>query len=265
MNPVSEIISLSFNNRYYREYLKLLFRYGNSPRFESRDIKFLNYNIKVVDSLSFIYQFKEIFVKQYYLFDTTSVSPVIYDCGANIGVSCLFFKKYFPGSKITAFEADRRIAGILKDNLQSNGVDDVVVHPQAVWINNSGLEFFPDQADAGSIYGKGDKITVDSIKLKEVVEQEQNNIDFLKMDIEGAETAVIIDLGESITRIKNMFIEYHSFPDRDQDLNRILETLSSFGFRYFINSVYQKHIPFKNKINDQNPQMDLQLNIFAYK
>ncbi len=265
MNPISEIIGLSLKNRYYREYLKLLFLYGKSPRYESRDIKFLNYNVKVVDCLSFIYQYKEIFVKKYYLFESSSRSPLIYDCGANIGISCLFFKKHFPAARIKAFEADSKIAGILGDNLQRNGITDVDVYAKAVWTNNSGIEFYSDPADAGSLYGKGDKIKVDSIRLKDLVEQEEDQIEFLKLDIEGAETEVIIDLGESINRIKNIFIEYHSFIDRDQRLDRILGILNRSGFRYFINSVYEKHIPFKNKINDQNPEMDLQLNIFAYK
>ncbi len=265
MNPVSEIIGLSLTNRYYREYLRLLFLYGKTPRYENREIKFLNYNVTVTDCLSFIYQFKEIFVKQYYLFETDSLSPLIYDCGANIGISCLFFKKHFPDARIKAFEADKNITGILKGNLQKNNIKGIEVYSKAIWINNQGLDFYSDSADAGSVYGKGDKVKVDSIRLKEMVEQEQGIIDFLKMDIEGAETEVIIDLGDSISKIKNIFIEYHSFADRGQDLNKILGILSQYGFRYFINSVYEKHIPFKNKINVQNPAMDLQLNIFAYK
>lgn len=265
MNPVSEIIGLSLTNRYYREYLRLLFLYGKAPRYKKREVSFLNYNITVTDCLSFIYQFKEIFVKQYYLFDTDSSSPLIYDCGANIGISCLFFKKYFPGARIKAFEADKNLSQILEANLRKNNITGIDVYSKAIWINDRGLDFYSDDADAGSVYGKGEKIKVESIRLKELIEQESGQIDFLKMDIEGAETEVIIDLGESISRIKNIFIEYHSFVDRGQDLNKILEILSKYGFRYFINSVYEKHIPFRNKVNVQNPSMDLQLNIFAYK
>jgi uncharacterized protein YfeS len=39
----------------------------------------------VPDALSFIWQFKEIFVEEYYRFEAKSESPVIYDCGANVG------------------------------------------------------------------------------------------------------------------------------------------------------------------------------------
>ncbi len=265
MNPFSEIISLTLKNENYREYLRLLLLYGKTPRYENRKIKFLNYKVTVPDCLSFIYQFKEIFVKQYYHFETTSPSPLIYDCGANIGISCLYFKKRFPAARIKAFEADVNIAGILRNNLEENNITEIDVISKAVWKDNGGLEFYSDTADAGSIYGKGNKIKVDSIRLRDKVEKEESSIDFLKMDIEGAETEVIVDLGESISKIKNIFIEYHSFSDRGQNLDVILKSLSRYGFRYFINSVYERYSPFKNKINIQNPEMDLQLNIFAYK
>ena len=265
MNSISDVLNLTLNNRYYREYLKLLLVYGRTPRFKSREIKFLNYKVSVVDCLSFIYQYKEIFVKQYYLFESDKSSPLIYDCGANIGISCLFFKRHFPDARIKAFEADHKIANIMEENLRKNHISDVEIYPQAVWTDSGGLEFCTDPADAGSIFGKGNKIKVDSVRLKDLVEQEKSKIDFLKMDIEGAETAVMFDLGDSITRVKNIFIEYHSIVKEDQTLDKILGLLSEYGFRYFINSVYEKQVPFRNKINYKNQEMDLQLNIFAYQ
>ncbi len=84
-------LSLFLSNKYYREFVRLLFKYSNSTRNQSQKINFLNYQFEVVDALSFVFQFKEIFVKQYYLFETETEEPLIYDCGANIGISVLFF------------------------------------------------------------------------------------------------------------------------------------------------------------------------------
>ena len=263
-DPFSQIAKNFINDRYYREYLRLLFLYGRVPRFQSREIKFLDYTIQVPDFLSFIYQFKEIFVKQYYRFPAASKTPVIYDCGSNIGVSLLFYKTTYAHPKIKAFEADKKLAGLLSENLRINGITDIEVFPKAVWVNNDGVEFYSDVADAGTIYGEGNKMMVDTIRLKDLIENEES-VDFLKLDVEGAEAEIISDMGNRLNKIKNLFIEYHSFISRRQELDKILQILSDNSFRYFINSVYDKKIPFENRMNSQNPMMDLQLNIFAYK
>ena len=104
-----------FTNSNYRAFLKIVFLYGNKPRYSRIRIKFLNYNITLVDSLSFIWQFQEIFVDEIYKFNSRNNSPVIFDCGANVGTSCLYFKRIFPNSVIKAFEADPEIAKVLSN------------------------------------------------------------------------------------------------------------------------------------------------------
>ncbi|MCZ6702618.1 MAG: FkbM family methyltransferase, partial [Ignavibacteria bacterium] len=89
--------------------------YGSKRRYEEKKMNFLNYNIRVPDALSFIWQFKEIFVDEYYKFESELTEPVIYDCGSNIGMSCIYFKRIFPGAKVKAFEADPKISKYLKE------------------------------------------------------------------------------------------------------------------------------------------------------
>lgn len=111
-------ISLFIRNKNYREFITLLFKYGNAKRNDIKEIKFLKYQVTVPDCLSFIFQFKEIFVKKYYDFNSDLLSPIIYDCGANIGISILFFKSIYPNANIKAFEADKDISEILSNNLK---------------------------------------------------------------------------------------------------------------------------------------------------
>ena len=259
-----ENIFLFFKSKNYREFLRLLFMYGKIRRNDPREIRFLSYKIYVPDCLSFIFQFKEIFVKQYYLFETNSKVPLIYDCGANIGTSCIFFNKYFPKARIKAFEADTSIAEILKNNLKNNLINNVDVIAKAIWINNDGIQFGEEGADSGSIYSNTNKIKVDSVRLKELLDKE-DKIDLLKMDIEGAEVDVIEDCGDSLKKAENIFIEYHSFINLPQNLDKILNSLTSNKFRYYIKSDEHKTSPFVNKTSSITPSMDLQLNIFAYK
>lgn len=262
--PVSKIIKMLLRDGNFREYFRLLLLYGNIPRYKQKNVKFLDYKISVPDCPSFIFQFKEIFVKQYYNFQTEVQDPVIYDCGANIGMSVLFFKSLYKKARIKAFEADEKIAGILKKNLNMNRILDVNIIPKAVWIHSEGIEFYSDGADAGSIFGNKKKILIKTVRLKDFIEKE-DQIDLLKLDIEGAECDVLDDIQDGLKIIENLFIEYHSFKDKTQRLDLILSILKEHGFRYFINSVYDKEKPFLNIINPLNPEMDLQLNIFAYK
>lgn len=245
-----------------REFMRLVFLYGDRNRYEKTQVKFLNYKFHVTDCLSFIWQFKEIFVDEAYKFETKSEQPVIYDCGANIGLSSLYFKNIFPSSRIKAFEADPNIAKILSSNLEN--LKNVEVINKAVWINNDGVEISLEGADAASIYGSKNRVKVDSVSLNELIENEER-IDMLKIDIEGAETDVIKNCGESLHKVDNIFIEYHSFLKQPQDPDEILNILKENNFRYFIQQPADRNSPLINRINKNYPEMDLQLNIFAYK
>jgi len=111
-----------FKNPYERKFVFYSIFYGSKKRYEEKKINFLNYKIRVPDALSFIWQFKEIFVDESYKFESELTEPVIYDCGSNIGMSCIYFKRIFPGAKIKAFEADPNISKYLKENLNANGL-----------------------------------------------------------------------------------------------------------------------------------------------
>ena len=257
-------LKLFLTNKYYREFIKLLFRYGKTKRNEKRAIKYLNHKIMVADCLSFIFQFKEMYVKRYYEFKTERKAPLILDCGSNIGISVLFFRDVYPNSVIKAFEADPYISELLQYNLKNNSAGNVEVISKAVWINNQGIEFSSEGADGGSIFSSNKKIKVPSIRLKDVIENE-DSIDFLKIDIEGAETEVIEDCRNSLKNVKNIFVEYHSFINKDQDLDKILNVLKINGFRYFIKADEPRQRPFINHNSTISQNMDFQVNIFAYR
>lgn len=249
-------------NSNQREFMRLVFLYGDKPRYWKEEIKFLAYKFQVPDCLSFIWQFHEIFVEESYKFESETAEPVIYDCGANIGLSCLYFKKIFPKSKIKAFEADPNIAELLSSNIKN--IKDIEVINKAIWVNNDGIEISLEGADAASIYGSENKVRVDSISLNKLMEDEER-IEMLKIDIEGAESDVIIDCKENLNKVKHIFIEYHSFLNHSQELEFILKILKEKNFRYFIKQPADRDTPLINRTNKNYPEMDLQLNIFAYK
>jgi FkbM family methyltransferase len=253
-----------FRTKNSREFLRLSALYGDTPRYQLRTVDFLEYHIQVPDCFSFLWQFKEIFVDEAYRFQTASPAPLIYDCGANIGTSILYFKQLFPEARIIAFEADPQIARMLQENLLTNAIDQVELIDKAVWVNNDGIEIGLEGADGASVYGKANKVLIPSVRLREYLQREKY-IDMLKIDIEGAETAVLQDCQEVLGHVQHLFIEYHAYQDEPQKLDNILAILRKSGFRYFIRDDQDRKSPFVLRQYKGNTGMDLQLNIFAYR
>lgn len=259
---IREIYTYFFNSK-LRAFYKLHDKYSGKERFKLySNIKYLNFIIDVPDLESFIWQFKELYVEEIYKFKSISPNPIILDCGANIGLSCIYFKVLYPNAQIKAFEADPIIANILRENLIRNNFLDVEVFNKAVWIHNRGIEFNLDGADGGSINGEGNKIEVSSISLKNYL-MNFNKISLLKIDIEGAEYEVLKDCSSELYRVENIFIEYHSWNNSEQKMSEILEILEENNFRYYIEDIGKRKHPFIEK--GKNLNMDLQLNIFGYR
>lgn len=247
-----------------RTFLKLAFLHGDARRYRPQTVRFGGHTMHVPDCQSFLWQFKEIFADENYRFQAASNAPLIYDCGANIGLDALYFKRLYPQARIKAFEADPAIAAILQKNLHANGHADVQVVGKAVWVADTDVHFASEGADGGTMTPDGTKMRIPAIRLRNWLLAE-TEIDLLKMDIEGAEAAVVADCGDALRRVRNIFIEYHAYVGQPQALDGILQTLAGNGFRYFIRSEADRQQPFVNRTNRKTPGMDLQLNIFAYR
>ena len=104
-------------------------------------------------------------------------------------------------------------------------------------------------------------IEVVTTSIPTIVEQFKiKDIELIKLDIEGAETDVILS-SKKLSQIGQMFIEYHSFIEEKQKLGDLLTCLSENKFRYYIQTQFCS----KKPLIDSKTQlgMDLQLNIFA--
>lgn len=108
--------------------------YGNAPRFKKfNNVNFNDYSIEIADGPSFVWQYRDIFVEELYNFSASTDEPVIYDCGANIGISIIYFKIRYPKAKIVAFEADSDIFSILKFNIENSELENVELIPESVF------------------------------------------------------------------------------------------------------------------------------------
>jgi len=233
-------------------------------RFIKGSTNILGKEVIYADSASFLFIYDEMFNKQIYKFESSTENPYIIDAGANIGLSIIYFKQLYPNAQIVAFEPDDKIFKILKSNITSFEFNNITLIQKALWDSETTLSFFSEGADGGRIAVENDKdkiIEIKTIRLKEFL---YKKVDLLKIDIEGAEYTVLKDSFDLLSNVENLFVEFHSFATEKQELGNILSILTNAGFRYQVQhiGVFSNH-PFL-KVNEYN-NMDLQLNIFAYK
>lgn len=256
---IKKIIQHIFSIKYLR-FRYYLFKAKTRGRYKLSKVSFSGYKLEVVDMLSFAWQYWEIIWKECYAFKAGSDMPIIIDCGGNIGLSALYFSNLYPKAIIKVIEADKKIAAICAKNIEANKKLNIELINKAVWIKDGSISFNSDGADGGKIDDSETTEKISCIDLRLFL-QKFSTIDFLKMDIEGAETRVIPHIEDQLTKIKYLFIEYHSSYNQPQYLGEILNIIERQGFRYYIEDLNKKNKPLINYIA-QHP-FDLQLNIYA--
>jgi FkbM family methyltransferase len=118
---------------------------------------------------------------------------VVLDIGANIGYYTLLFARMAGETgKVFAFEPDLANFRLLQRNVERNGYRNVDLVPQAVSRLTGRLSLFLSPTNMGDhrVYDSQDgrnSIQVDAIRLDDHFRSYQGRIDFIKMDIQGAE------------------------------------------------------------------------------
>jgi FkbM family methyltransferase len=211
----------------------------------SGPINLLGYKISFLGEHQFRHLFDEIFVQGSYFFKCDTTSPLIFDCGSNIGMSVLFFKKLYPNSRIVAFEPDPTTFETLRKNVDQNGLVGVELHQVAVTDRIGTIELFRDVLPESSSLlmstvrerHSGPSVVVPARRLSDFISSE---IDLLKIDVEGAEDTVITDLVNAgkLRRAKRIHLEYHHHIDTSVDrlssMLRLIEE-NDFGYQLRVN------------------------------
>ena len=188
--------------------------------------------------------FEEIFIAQPYYFNTDNDKPIIIDCGSHIGMSVIYFKTIYPNAKITCFEPDNYTYSILKNNIESNGLLDVEINNVAVMKFNGLTEFYTVENSKSDVAMSTIKERVKNskkniVKAKKLSQYIDEEVDFLKIDIEGAEYDVLQELKSSgkLSDIKQIAIEFHHHINKNEDkFSQALELLECEGFGYQMES-----------------------------
>lgn len=184
---------------------------------------------------------KEIFREHQYYVELETEAPVILDVGAHIGVSTLFFKKQYPQAKIFAIEPLPENLELLRLNIEINHLEDVMVIPTGVAAQKGSHAFYADTSgdrwySTASFHPHGwdgtqlnQESQVPTLTLNELI---YAPIDLLKMDIEGAEQAVLEAAFHSLRQVKHLIFEFHPRPENN--LPKLVEYLEQLGFKLTI-------------------------------
>jgi FkbM family methyltransferase len=197
----------------------------------------LGFKVRYLDARALDQLFREIFVLRYYDVHLSAPRPHIIDCGSNIGMSILRFKTLYPEASVIGFEPHPATHAILAENVARNRLAGVTVHQAALSDREGAVELFMEKErplDMAVFPREGlSSVQVRAERLSSYLTQE---VDLLKLDVEGAEGAIFEDIAGSLGQVKNVACEYHHNHRSQGRLSRILALLETAGFTYHLHA-----------------------------
>ncbi|HMR92071.1 MAG TPA: FkbM family methyltransferase [Chitinophagaceae bacterium] len=234
------------------------------PRHTEGQVTLFGKKFTFHDNLSFLDSYKEIFEHEIYRFPDDGKGKTILDCGANMGLSVLFFAINYPDHQIIAFEPDDAIYPVLKKNVAAYDLKNVQLIKKAVWNKEEVLEFFTDAGMGGRIgdaYSNQPPKRIEAVRLRDFISDDTS---FLKIDIEGAEYQVLTDCRDVLKKVNRIFFEYHGHYKDPQTLHELLLILRDNGFHYYIKESSTRSKPFVER-GLICEAFDMAINIFGYR
>jgi FkbM family methyltransferase len=238
LQNVNLLVSLKLLIRYFwpRPEIALLHQLKKRRQDQSRCEFLLPDGRKVIGlkGLEAYNEYKDIFIQGIYNFKPCRPNPRIIDGGGYVGFSALYFLGEYPKAQLTVFECDPQVLETLKKNLAIHYDRNIEIVNAALTAKNGEATFYRSGDDAGSLYqATSESFQVQCVSLRPWLEK--GEVDFLKLNIEGAEMEVLASCADLLHNIREMVVEFHSFAGQPQRLQELLNTLTTAGFRYLIN------------------------------
>nr|WP_321487498.1 FkbM family methyltransferase [uncultured Draconibacterium sp.] len=229
------------NKKEYRAVKKARRKYKRQEKYKSSIIIIGNYQISITNFDSASQMYTDLFVNETHAVCFDSANPLIYDLGANMGIASLYYKSRYPNAEIKAYEPNPIVFKALEENIKINNLTNVHAYNNAISNEEGHLVFYCDRGGQVSSFLKPNGFQtiptkIPAIRLKTLIENETQQIDLIKIDIEGVEVKVLQDCGNLLKKVDRLVIEYHSYKEGEQELSRLFKTLEDNNFRYIIKS-----------------------------
>lgn len=176
--------------------------------------------------------------------------PVLFDVGANVGNWTDMAKNLFPRATIHAFELNPKIALTLTDRF--SGIKNIHIHPFGLAAAAGKVDFFAYPGEASVLSGLRAPLHSHVPHTRETAEvrtgdevcREQGiaQIDFLKVDAEGADFEVLSGFDKMLTGQKISVIQFEHQGGRY--LRDFYDFLEPKG--YAIGKLYANYVDFRN-------------------
>lgn len=216
---------------------------ANSWLLETFSIEYKNTNLNIISRPAAV--FAEFIVEQYtYTNDNFSIGveegDYCIDAGACWGDSTMYFStKAGRGGKVFAIEFIPGNLKILEKNVALNpNASNVTIIQRPLWAIPDLSVWYTDKGPASRVSfdpiddadGKVNTYTIDQL----VEEQNLNKLDFIKMDIEGAESFALQGAKNSLIRFKPKLAIciYHSL----EDFTKIAQSIDALklGYKFYL-------------------------------
>jgi len=235
-----------------KNFYNVIFQNGSNVQFHEDGLLSFDYPInKVNTKLSIRYKDADPFVflqiiksEEYHILTELLTSagttePKIIDAGSNIGLTSVYFKRYFPDAEIISLEPNMQNFEIQKRIFSANNLQNCHMLKFAVWdkVTNLKPRKFRDNLSWAFALAETDKVEealFPATTLQKVMEQRRwSKIDLLKIDIEGSEKILLENqsfLQEILPVTAFIALEVHAEIISRASVSSIL---SAQGFRTF--------------------------------
>ncbi|MFA6079119.1 MAG: FkbM family methyltransferase [Candidatus Omnitrophota bacterium] len=168
---------------------------------------------------------------------TPKTGDVIMDCGAYVGDFTLYAAKAVGKTgKVVAYEPDPTAFKRLCENINLNALNNVILVNKGVWSDDTALEFsggdkganFFNQNTHNKTFHKVSVVSIDS----EAQRLGLNKIDFIKMDVEGAEIEAVKGAAKTLkeNNVRLALASYHEV-NGEKTCHELEKLLSAIGYR----------------------------------
>lgn len=163
--------------------------------------------------------------------DLVSAGDIVWDIGANVGLYAIFAARV--GATVYAFEPDPEFADHLRRNVELNG-QDISIHEFALADEEGTTTLYTDGTTgrSPSLSGSDEERGSATVDIRRGDALDLPEPDVLKVDVEGAEQAVLCGLGERLAAPRTLFIELHPdmLPAYDASVEEVRQILKDSGF-----------------------------------
>ena len=137
---------------------------------------------------------------------------VIFDIGANIGSHSYYMARHFQNIAVFAFEPLPANAGYIKEMVSINKITNITLVEKAVGAQ-SGHSYFDASVNnhQGRITDKEEGLIVGMVSLDDYINEKNLLPDFIKIDVEGGEAAVLNGFSKNIQLLyPTIIVEVHT-------------------------------------------------------